>query len=75
MKIPSILQVFLEVYGKDLFSHQTIVHVHLTHSGQNLIYMPPDGSETKYYVQTKENTVHIGVAERDLSSIGCRNGG
>ena len=60
--------------GDGLFDDQNIVRVELSHSGQNLFYMPSDGSTTTTYTQTKKKLVHINVDKTKLTTATCSNG-
>ena len=68
-------KLYVEVSGEGLFEHQNIIRVEVTHSGQNLFYLPPDGKTTASYVQTKSKLVHINVDKTKLSSNECNNKG
>ena len=47
----------------------------LSHSGQNIFYLPPNGESDTTYIQTKEKLVHINVDKTKLSAAQCHNEG
>ena len=47
----------------------------MRHTGENKFFMPPDGSNSETYLQTKGKLVNFNVKKNRLSSEKCRNNG